>query len=81
MYILILILYLIIRIQKFSVILSDHPSSNNWGGIGIYYNYFLPLRILNVQYLEERISFEMKIGDKVCNFISLYRSFSQTLAD
>ena len=25
------------------------------------------------------INFEIKIGDKVCNFISLYRSPSQTL--
>ena len=38
--------------------------------------HFLLLRILSVQ---ECINFEMKIGDKVCNFISLYRSPSQTL--
>ena len=37
------------------------------------------MRILNVQYLQECINFEMKIGDKVCNFISVYRSPSQTL--
>ena len=42
---------------------------------------FLPSRILNVQYLQECINFEMKIGNKVCNFISLYRSSSQTLHD
>ena len=33
---------------------------------------------LNIYYLQESISFEMKIGDKLCNFISLYRSPSQT---
>ena len=37
----------------------------------------MPLRILNVQYLQEYINFEIKIGDKVCNFISLYRSPSE----
>ena len=63
------------------MIQSDHPSKNKRGGICIYYKHFLPLRILNVQYLQECINFEMKIGDKVCNFISLYRSPSQTLDD
>ena len=47
--------------------------------LNVQYLHFLPLRILNVQYLQECINFEMKIGDKVCNFISLYRSPSQTL--
>ena len=37
------------------------------------------MRILSVQYLQECINFELKIGNKVCNFISLYRSHSQTL--
>ena len=40
--------------------------------------HFLLLRILSVQ---ECINFEMIIGDKVCNFISLYRFPSQTLDD
>ena len=39
------------------------------------------MRVLNVQYLQECINFEMKIGDKVSNSISLYRSPSQTLDD
>ena len=43
--------------------------------------YFLPLRILNVRYLQECINFEIKVGNKVCNLISLYRSPSQTLDD
>ena len=34
-----------------------------------------------VQYLQECINFEIKIGDKVCNFISLCRSPNQTLDD
>ena len=39
------------------------------------------MRILNVWYLQECINFEIKIGDKVYNFFSLYRSPSQTLED
>ena len=68
-----------LEISGYNFIRSDHPSNNKRGGICIYYKHFLPLRILNVQYLQECINFEMKIGDKVCNFISLYRSPSQTL--
>ena len=72
-----------VTIWKYPVIIrSDHPSNNKRGCICIYYKHFLSsLRILIVQYLQECIKFEMKIGDKVCNFISLYRSPSQTLHD
>ena len=42
---------------------------------------FLSLRILNVQYLQESIFFELKISDKTFNFLSLYRSPSQSPDD
>ena len=67
------------EISRYNLIQSNHPSDNKRGGICIYYKHFLPLRLLNVQYLQECINFEMKFGDKVCKFISLYRSPSQTL--
>ena len=73
-----------LEISGYNLIRSDRPSNNKRGGICIYYKHFLPLRIpdiSNVRYLQECINFEMKIGDKVCNFISLYRSPSQTLDD
>ena len=38
----------------------------------------LPLKVLEVQLLQECINFEIKIADKICNFISLYRSRSQS---
>ena len=38
----------------------------------------MPLRVLDIQYLHECINFELKIGDKLCNFVALYRSPSQT---
>ena len=34
--------------------------------------------VLSIQYLQECINFELNIGGKICNFISLYRSPSQT---
>ena len=36
------------------------------------------LKVIDVSYLQECINFEVKTGDKTCNFISLYRSSSQT---
>ena len=38
----------------------------------------LSLRVFSVLYLQEYINFELTIGRKICNFISLYRSSSQT---
>ena len=52
-----------LEISCYNLIWSDHPSNNKQGGICIYYNHFLPLRILNVQYLQECINFEIKIGN------------------
>ena len=50
-----------------------HPSFANFGGHAI-----LPLKVMDASYLQECINFEVKIGDKTCNFVSLYRSPSQT---
>ena len=38
----------------------------------------LLLKIFDIQLLQECINFEIKIADKICNFISLYRSPSQS---
>ena len=57
---------------------ADHPSNVKRGGICIYYKNLLPLKVTNIQYLQECSNFEMKIGDKLCNFVALYRSPSQS---
>ena len=38
----------------------------------------LPFRVLNIIFLNECINFELRIGDKTCNFVVLYRSPSQS---
>ena len=55
----------------------DHPSNTKRGGVCLYYKCSLPLKVIEVSYLKECIIFEVKIGDKTCNFVSLYRSPSQ----
>ena len=66
------------EISEYKLIRSDHPSNNKRSGVCNYYKNFLSLRVLSVYYLEECINFELNIGGKICNFISLYRSPSQT---
>ena len=38
---------------------------------------FIALKVIDVSYLQECINFEVKIGDKACNFVNLGRSLSQ----
>ena len=62
-----------LEIQGYELVRSDHPSQ--------HFRNSLPLKILNIHYLEESISFELQVGSKICKFVSLYRSSSQTSDD
>ena len=73
-----LLMIAILEISGYALVLSYHPSNNKREGVCIYYKSFLPLRVFSVQYLKESIFFELKIDDKTCNFLSLYRSPSQS---
>ena len=66
-----------LEILGYNLIRSDHRSNSKRGGVCFYYKSALPLRVLNIYYLQESISFELKMGDKLCNFIFLYSSPSQ----
>ena len=70
-----------LEISGYALVLSYHASNNKREGGCTYYKRFLPLRIYSVQYLKESIFFKLKIGDKTCNFLSLYRSPSQSQDD
>ena len=58
--------------------LSDHPSNKKLAGVCIYYKSYLPSRIIDINYLNECVRFELMEGDKLCNFIALYRPPSQS---
>ena len=62
----------------YNLVRSDHPANTKRGGVCLYYKTCLPLRVLDIQYLNECINFELKIGDKLCTFVALYRSPSQS---
>ena len=57
---------------------ADLPSNTKRGGVCIHYKHYLAFRLLDVCYLDECINFEMSFGGKLYNFISLYRSPSQS---
>ena len=68
-------------IPRYKLVRTDHPANTKRGGVRIYFRKSFPLRILDIHFLHECINFEMRIGDKVCNFISLYRSPNQSLEE
>ena len=70
-----------LEIPGYDLFRADHPSNTKRGGVCIYYRNSLPLKILNIQYLHECINFEIRIGGKLCRFVSLYRSPSQSQDD
>ena len=67
-----------LEIPGYYLLRADHPSNNKRGGVCIFYRTNLPLRVLNISYLSECITFEISIGNKICRFIHLYRSPSRT---
>ena len=67
-----------LKILGYYLLHADHPSNNKRAGICIFCRTTLLLRVLNISYLSECITFEISIGNKVCCFIHLYRSPSQT---
>ena len=67
-----------LQIARFNFARMNHPSNSKRGGVCLYYKCSLPLKVIDVSYLQECINFQVKIGDKTRNFVSLYRSPSQT---
>ena len=60
-----------------NLVRSDHPATLSVKE-SVYYKTCLPLRILDTQYLNKCITFELKIDEKLCTFAVLYRSPSQS---
>ena len=70
-----------LEISGYYLIRSDEPSNIKHGGVCIYYKNFLPLKVTDVLLLEECIAFDLIISNKLCSFVALYRSPSQSQDD
>ena len=67
-----------LAITGYNLLRPDHASNSKRGGVCVYYESPLALRLIDVHYLQECLIFQILIGGKSCNFISLYRSTSQS---
>ena len=56
-------------IPGYNLVCSDHSSNNKRGSVCIYYKASLPLRVIDICFLQACIIFEVMIGDKQCNFV------------
>ena len=65
--------YYNLKIPSRSLSKADHPSNSK----SICLTQFL-LRLLDIHYLQKCINFEIGLGEKMCNFISLNKSPSQS---
>ena len=52
-------------ITVYNLVRSDNPASNKGGGVCLYYKTCLPLRVLDIQYLNECIHFELKVAEQL----------------
>ena len=61
-----------LEISGYALVCSDAYNIKR-GGVCLYYKYNLPLRVINIDYLNECLTLEVTVGDKICNFAVLYR--------
>ena len=56
----------------------DHPLNKKPGGICIYCKSYFHLRIIDINYLNKCLRSELMVSDKLCNFLALHMSPSQS---
>ena len=67
-----------LELPGYSLVCADNPTNTKRGGVCIYYHNSFPLKVIDIQFLNESVNFEIRIGEKMCSFLCLYRSSSQT---
>ena len=58
------------NLPRYNVVRTDCLSNTKKGCVCICFKNSLPLKVLDIPLLQECISFEIRIADKTCNFIS-----------
>ena len=67
-----------LTINGYKLMRCDHPNNIKRGGVAIYYKETLPIRFCNIAFLDECLVFELCIENRICFFVLLYRSPSQS---
>ena len=68
-------------IPGYIMVRADHPANSKLGGVCMYYKNCLPLKVLDITLLHKSIAFDLRMGDKLCSFNTLYRSTNQSYND
>ena len=58
-------------IPGYIMVRNVHPTNGKCGDVCMYYKNCISLKVLDIRFLHESIVFELRIGDKLCSFISL----------
>ena len=67
-----------LEISGYYLIRSDHSSYKKRWANYIYYRNFLPLNVTDVRLMEECTTFDFIMSNKLCSFVALCRSPSQS---
>ena len=65
-------------IPGYTLVRCDHPTDSKRGGVCVYFKSILPIKVLDINFFSESVNFELEIDEKMCSFLALYRSPSQT---
>ena len=65
-------------IPSYIMVRADQPVNSKRGSVCMYYKNCLPLKVLDIIFLQESIAFNLEIDDKLRSFISFYRSPKQS---
>ena len=66
------------KIPGYELIRVDHPSNQKRGGVCVYHEDFIPIKVNNVSCLKECLNFSLIVYGKQCNITLIYRSPSQS---
>ena len=60
-----------LQIPGYNFVMMNHPSKAKRGGVSLYCKCSVPLKVIDISYLQNCISFKVEIGDRTCNFAIL----------
>ena len=67
-----------VAFARYNLLRVDHAYDSKTGRVCVYYKSSPALKLTDIPYIQDCSIFEFLIGVKLCNFISLYRSPSQS---
>ena len=54
-----------LEMPKYIIARDDHQANSKRGGVYMYYKNYIPLKVLDIRFLQENIAFDLQIDDKL----------------